>query len=99
MTGSSLPQLKIPLANRLRARRARLVWWWSTRKLPLIKRSLDIVLVLSALVAVDADSGAAGLLSDEGAGGRWRRGQPIGRHVGGTHAARGIDGEDHGLVG
>jgi lipopolysaccharide/colanic/teichoic acid biosynthesis glycosyltransferase len=50
MTGSSLPQLKVPLANRLRARRARLVWWWSTRKLPLIKRSLDIVLVLSALV-------------------------------------------------
>jgi len=50
MTGSSLPQLKVPLANRLRARRTRLVWWWSTRKLPLIKRSLDIVLVLSALV-------------------------------------------------
>lgn len=52
MTGSSLPQLKIPLANRLRAHRARLVWWWSTRKLPLIKRSLDIVLVLSALVTL-----------------------------------------------
>jgi lipopolysaccharide/colanic/teichoic acid biosynthesis glycosyltransferase len=50
MTGSSLPQLKVPLANRLRAHRTRLIWWWSTRKLPLIKRSLDIVLVLSALV-------------------------------------------------
>ncbi len=50
MTGSTLPQLKVPLANRLRARRARLVWWWSTRKLPIIKRFLDIALVLSALV-------------------------------------------------
>lgn len=46
------PQLKPPLLNRLRARRARIVWWWSTRKLGFLKRSLDIALVLSALIAL-----------------------------------------------
>ena len=52
MSGSSLPQLAIPLANRMRARRARLIWWWSTRKLPLLKRSLDVTLVLGAFLAL-----------------------------------------------
>jgi lipopolysaccharide/colanic/teichoic acid biosynthesis glycosyltransferase len=52
MTASSLPELKIPLTNRLRARRTRLLWWWSTRKLALLKRSLDVILVLCALLAL-----------------------------------------------
>jgi len=50
MTPSRQPHLSTPLANRLRARRARLVWWWTTRKLPFLKRGLDITLVLGALV-------------------------------------------------
>jgi len=41
-----------PLANRLRARRVRLVWWWNTRRFGMFKRALDIVLVLGALVAL-----------------------------------------------
>ncbi len=52
MTTSSLPQLKMPLSNRLRASRARLVWWWSTRRLTLLKRSLDVTLVLGALLVL-----------------------------------------------
>ncbi len=50
MTQTKLPQIGTPLANRLRARRTRLAWWWSTRKFPLLKRSLDLALVLPALV-------------------------------------------------
>ncbi len=50
MSRPPLPKLSTPLANRLRARQARLLWWWSTRKFPLIKRGLDIVLVLAALL-------------------------------------------------
>jgi lipopolysaccharide/colanic/teichoic acid biosynthesis glycosyltransferase len=52
MNGSDLPNLKAPLTNRLQARRARLVWWWSTRKLQFLKRSLDILLVLSAFIVL-----------------------------------------------
>jgi lipopolysaccharide/colanic/teichoic acid biosynthesis glycosyltransferase len=52
MNGSDLPNLKAPLTNRLHARRARLVWWWSTRKLQFLKRSLDILLVLSAFIVL-----------------------------------------------
>jgi len=36
----------------MRARRARLIWWWSTRKFPLLKRSLDVTLVLGAFLAL-----------------------------------------------
>ena len=50
MTQSPQPQLSAPLSNRLRARRARLVWWWTTRKLPFLKRAIDITLVLAALL-------------------------------------------------
>jgi lipopolysaccharide/colanic/teichoic acid biosynthesis glycosyltransferase len=52
MNGSDLPNLKAPLTNRMQARRARLVWWWSTRKLQFLKRSLDILLVLSAFIVL-----------------------------------------------
>jgi len=50
MPESRLPKLSAPLVNRLRARYARLVWWWSVRKFPLLKRALDIALVLPALL-------------------------------------------------
>lgn len=50
MTKIQIPQLGTPLANRMRARRTRLTWWWSTRKFPMFKRSLDLALVLPALV-------------------------------------------------
>jgi lipopolysaccharide/colanic/teichoic acid biosynthesis glycosyltransferase len=52
MTESQLPQLSAPLTNRLRARRARLVWWWSTRKFSLLKRSLDMALVFPAMLVL-----------------------------------------------
>jgi lipopolysaccharide/colanic/teichoic acid biosynthesis glycosyltransferase len=42
--------LTLPLANRLRARRARLVWAWRTRSGPAAKRALDLLLVLPALL-------------------------------------------------
>lgn len=50
MTKVKLPQLGAPLANRLRARRTRLAWLWSTRKFPLLKRSLDLALIFPALL-------------------------------------------------
>ena len=50
MTKTKPPQLGAPMANRLRARHARLVWWWSTRKFPMFKRGLDLALVLPALI-------------------------------------------------
>ena len=50
MATSQLPKLSTPLTNRLRARRARLLWWWSTRSFPLLKRGLDIALVVPAFV-------------------------------------------------
>jgi lipopolysaccharide/colanic/teichoic acid biosynthesis glycosyltransferase len=52
MRKNKLPQLSAPLANRLRARRTRLDWWWSTRKFPMVKRFLDLALVVPALVAL-----------------------------------------------
>lgn len=42
--------LTAPLANRLRARRARLAWAWHTRRTALAKRMLDLMLVLPALL-------------------------------------------------
>lgn len=50
MTKTKLPQLSAPSANRLRARRTRLLWWWSTRKFPMVKRGLDLALVVPAMV-------------------------------------------------
>ena len=52
MPKTALPQLKSPFANRLRARREKLTWWWATRKFPLLKRAMDIVLTLGALVVL-----------------------------------------------
>ena len=45
-----LSEISAPFANRLRARRERLVWWWTTRRFALLKRGLDIALVLPALL-------------------------------------------------
>lgn len=50
MTESNLPKLSAPWTNRLRARRDLLIWWWATRRLPLLKRSLDLALVVPALL-------------------------------------------------
>jgi lipopolysaccharide/colanic/teichoic acid biosynthesis glycosyltransferase len=50
MTIKQLPEISAPMTNRLRARRARLIWLWSTRKFPLLKRLLDLTLVLPALL-------------------------------------------------
>ena len=46
----SMHNLTLPLANRLRARRARLSWWWHTRRGPVAKRVLDLLLVAPALL-------------------------------------------------
>ncbi len=45
-----LSEISAPFANRLRARRDRFTWWWATRRFPLLKRGLDIALVLPALL-------------------------------------------------
>ena len=50
MSQPLLPQLKSPFVNRLRARQARLSWWWGTRRFALLKRVLDLLLVLPAVV-------------------------------------------------
>lgn len=42
--------LSPPLVNRVRARRARWAWWWNRRTGPALKRVLDLVLVVPALV-------------------------------------------------
>jgi lipopolysaccharide/colanic/teichoic acid biosynthesis glycosyltransferase len=46
----AIPRLSSPRANRLRARRARLTWWWFSRRTPFFKRGLDLLLVLPALL-------------------------------------------------
>jgi lipopolysaccharide/colanic/teichoic acid biosynthesis glycosyltransferase len=43
-------QLSSPFANRLHARFVLWAWWWKTRSLRLLKRVLDVVLVLPALI-------------------------------------------------
>lgn len=50
MSRNQPSKLSAPLTNRLRARRDRFVWWWSTRKFGLLKRVLDLALVLPALL-------------------------------------------------
>lgn len=50
MPKSHLPKLSTPVINRLRARRHKLLWWWATRRYPLLKRLLDLAVVLPALV-------------------------------------------------
>lgn len=42
--------LNTPFRQRWMSRRARLAWWFSTRKFPLLKRGLDLLLVVPALV-------------------------------------------------
>jgi lipopolysaccharide/colanic/teichoic acid biosynthesis glycosyltransferase len=50
MPRNQSPELSAPMTNRLRARRDRLVWLWSTRKFPLFKRLLDLALIFPALL-------------------------------------------------
>jgi lipopolysaccharide/colanic/teichoic acid biosynthesis glycosyltransferase len=47
---TALYRLPHPALNRLRARRARLAWWWHKRRPDFLKRSLDLLLVVPALV-------------------------------------------------
>jgi lipopolysaccharide/colanic/teichoic acid biosynthesis glycosyltransferase len=47
MTDSHLPR---PVLNRLRARRARLGWWWHTHRPDALKRGLDLLVVVPALL-------------------------------------------------
>ena len=44
------PDLSSPSLNRLRARRARLVWWWQVHGPQAAKRGLDLCLVVPAIV-------------------------------------------------
>ncbi len=50
MDNTRLPRLRSPLVNRLVAHRDRLIWRWHTRRLPVLKRGLDIILVAPALL-------------------------------------------------
>ena len=52
MTPDNILHTSSPFANRLRARRVHLAWWWATRKFGMVKRALDVLLVLAALVAL-----------------------------------------------
>ena len=52
MKPSNTPHTSSPFVNRQRARRVQLTWWWATRKFGLVKRALDVLLVLAALVAL-----------------------------------------------
>jgi len=47
---STLPRLRHPAVNRLRARRARLLWRWHRHRLGAVKRTLDLLLVVPALL-------------------------------------------------
>jgi len=50
MSQTLLPRLNQPFVNRLHARAARLSWWWGTRRFALLKRLLDLLLVLPAVL-------------------------------------------------
>jgi lipopolysaccharide/colanic/teichoic acid biosynthesis glycosyltransferase len=50
MTSSDPLQLSRPAINRLRARRARLAWWFRTKTQPRLKRALDLTLVVPGLL-------------------------------------------------
>jgi lipopolysaccharide/colanic/teichoic acid biosynthesis glycosyltransferase len=44
------PQLDSPLRARLRARSMRVRWWWGTKRFPRLKRTVDLLLVVPALM-------------------------------------------------
>lgn len=50
MPMTTLHRLPHPVLNRLRARRARLAWWWHTRRNDALKRGLDLLVVVPALL-------------------------------------------------
>jgi lipopolysaccharide/colanic/teichoic acid biosynthesis glycosyltransferase len=49
---SDQPQLSSPFVNRLRARYVLWAWWWKTRSLHVMKRTLDLATVLPALLVL-----------------------------------------------
>lgn len=46
------PAISAPIINRLKARLARISWWWHTQSHPRLKRALDITVTLPALIAL-----------------------------------------------
>lgn len=50
MSTNQVPKLSASFTNRLRARRDRFVWLWSTRRFALLKRLMDLALVLPAML-------------------------------------------------
>jgi lipopolysaccharide/colanic/teichoic acid biosynthesis glycosyltransferase len=54
-------RLPHPALNRLRARRSRLTWWWHTRRPAALKRGLDLLLVVPALLLLAPLFAAVGL--------------------------------------
>lgn len=50
MSKKQIPKLSASLTNRLRALRDRFVWLWFTRKFSLLKRLLDLILLVPALL-------------------------------------------------
>jgi len=65
------PHLASPFMNRLRARRARWAWWWHTQGPRLGKRTLDLLVVLPALLLLLPLFGAVALAI------RWCDGGPV----------------------
>lgn len=50
MSTDQQPSLRTPLRNRINARLTRVHWWWSTQSFPRLKRAVDLVVVVPALV-------------------------------------------------
>lgn len=67
----ALPRLPWPALNRMRARRARVLWWWHTRGPRFCKRSLDLLVVVPALLLL------APLFALVACAIRWHDGGPV----------------------
>jgi lipopolysaccharide/colanic/teichoic acid biosynthesis glycosyltransferase len=73
---SDHPTLSSPLANRLRLRAVRWSWWWHTRSMRVLKRALDLAVVVPALVLLAPLFAAVALaikLHDRGPALFWQR--------------------------
>lgn len=78
---STLPRLPHPTVNQLRARRARLLWWWYRHRAGAFKRALDLLLVVPALLLLAPLFAVVALaiwLHDRGPVLFWQR--RVGRH-------------------
>lgn len=66
-----LPRVPLPALNRMRARRARMLWWWHTQGPRLCKRSLDLLVVVPSLLLL------APLFALVALAVRWHDGGPV----------------------